>query len=90
MTRRDFLAQGSGGPANYTGRSMLDAHRGMNISGEEYLAAVERRPKALNHAMYIGHSGLRMYVMGRRALTDRATDLLPAVQRALDTLKPRQ
>jgi len=40
----------------------------------EYLAAVERRPKALNHAMYIGHSGLRMYVMGRRALTDRATD----------------
>ena len=40
----------------------------------EYLAAVERRPKALNHAMYIGHSALRMYVMGRRALTDEATD----------------
>jgi len=40
----------------------------------EYLAAVERRPKALNHAMYVGHSALRMYVMGRRALTDEATD----------------
>ncbi len=40
----------------------------------EYMAAVERRPKALNHAMYIGHSGVRMYVMGRRALTDQATD----------------
>jgi N-acyl-D-amino-acid deacylase len=39
----------------------------------EYLAAVERRPKALNHAMYIGHSAVRMYVMGRRAVTDRAT-----------------
>ncbi|MBL8384494.1 MAG: amidohydrolase family protein [Burkholderiales bacterium] len=39
----------------------------------EYLAAVERRPKALNHAMYIGHSAVRMYVMGRRALTDAAT-----------------
>ncbi len=40
----------------------------------EYLAAVERRPKALNHGMYIGHSGLRMYVMGRRALTDKASE----------------
>ncbi|HUA50899.1 MAG TPA: amidohydrolase family protein [Candidatus Sulfotelmatobacter sp.] len=40
----------------------------------EYLAAVERRPKGLNYAMYVGHSALRMYVMGRRALTDEATD----------------
>ena len=40
----------------------------------EYLAAVERRPKGLNYAMYVGHSALRMYVMGRRALTDEAND----------------
>lgn len=40
----------------------------------EYLAAVEKRPKAINYAMYIGHSALRVYVMGRRALTDRATE----------------
>lgn len=40
----------------------------------EYMAAVERRPKALNYAMYIGHSAVRMYVMGRRAVTDKATD----------------
>lgn len=40
----------------------------------EYMAAVERRPKALNHGMYIGHSGVRMYVMGKRALEDKATD----------------
>ncbi len=40
----------------------------------EYLAAVAKRPKALNHGMYIGHSGVRMYVMGRRALTDMAIE----------------
>jgi hemoglobin len=27
-----FLEAGSGGPAQYSGRSMRDAHRGMNIS----------------------------------------------------------
>lgn len=36
-----FLEMGSGGPQNYTGRSMVDAHRGMNITGEEYLAAID-------------------------------------------------
>ncbi len=40
----------------------------------EYSAVVERRLKALTYAMYVGHSALRMYVMGRRALTDAATD----------------
>jgi N-acyl-D-aspartate/D-glutamate deacylase len=39
----------------------------------EYLAAVERAPKALNHGTYIGHSALRMYAMGERALEDSAT-----------------
>ncbi len=39
----------------------------------EYLANVERLPKAINYGSYIGHSALRMYVMGRRALTDIAT-----------------
>ncbi len=37
----DFLESGAGGPAQYSGRSMVDAHRGMNISGEEYLAATD-------------------------------------------------
>ena len=40
----------------------------------EYLAAVDRVPKAINYAAYIGHSALRMYVMGERALTDTATE----------------
>lgn len=38
---RTFLAMGSGGPDNYQGRSMPDAHRGMNISAGEYMAAVD-------------------------------------------------
>jgi N-acyl-D-amino-acid deacylase len=32
----------------------------------EYLANVERLPKGLNYGMYIGHSALRVYAMGRR------------------------
>ncbi|MBV9015849.1 MAG: amidohydrolase family protein [Alphaproteobacteria bacterium] len=40
----------------------------------EYLANVERLPKGLNYGMYIGHSALRMYVMGRRGLEERASE----------------
>ena len=40
----------------------------------EYLATVERLPKAINYGMYIGHSALRMYVMGKRALTEKASE----------------
>ncbi len=40
----------------------------------EYMAAVERRPKALNYGMYIGHSAVRIYVMGKRALSEKATE----------------
>jgi N-acyl-D-amino-acid deacylase len=54
----------------------------------EYLAAVERLPKAINYGMYIGHSALRMYVMGKRALSEKATEedmsrMAAAVQEAL-------
>ena len=38
----------------------------------EYLAAVESFPKAINYAAYIGHSALRMYAMGDRALDQEA------------------
>lgn len=36
-----FLSAGSGGPEQYTGRSMSEAHRGMNISEAEYMAAID-------------------------------------------------
>ena len=40
----------------------------------EYLANVERLPKAINYGMYIGHSALRMYAMGRRGLDEIASE----------------
>jgi len=40
----------------------------------EYLATVDRLPKAINYGAYIGHSALRMYVMGKRALSETATE----------------
>ena len=54
----------------------------------EYLANVDRLPKAINYGAYIGHSALRMYVMGKRALTERATEddlarMAAAVQEAI-------
>lgn len=36
-----FLEAGSGGKAQYTGRTMQAAHRGMNISEAEYMAALD-------------------------------------------------
>lgn len=36
-----FLELGSGGPQRYTGRDMKSAHRGMNISPAEYVAALD-------------------------------------------------
>jgi hemoglobin len=38
---REFFCMGAGGPEAYTGRDMLTAHRGMNISEQEYLAVVD-------------------------------------------------
>lgn len=37
----DFFAAGSGGPDGYTGRSMTEAHRGMQIDDAEYDAAAD-------------------------------------------------
>jgi len=54
----------------------------------EYLATVARLPKAINYGAYIGHSALRMYAMGARALTETATEddlarMVAAVQEAI-------
>lgn len=48
----DFFAAGSGGPDAYRGRSMTEAHRGMEIDGAEYDAAADdilNTMKALNY-----------------------------------------
>lgn len=38
---REFFGAGSGGPEPYTGREMLETHKGMNISEQEYLAVMD-------------------------------------------------
>lgn len=38
---REFFAAGSGGPEKYSGRDMRTAHKGMNISEQEYLAVMD-------------------------------------------------
>jgi hemoglobin len=37
----DQICQASGGPCQYTGKTMLEAHRGMNIEDAEFTALVE-------------------------------------------------
>lgn len=37
----EFFCAGSGGPETYTGRDMLTAHKGMNISEQEFIAVVD-------------------------------------------------
>jgi len=38
---REFFSAGAGGPVTYTGKDMRTAHKGMNISEQEYLAAMD-------------------------------------------------
>ena len=38
---REFFCAGSGGPEIYTGKDMLTAHKGMNVSEQEYLAVTD-------------------------------------------------
>jgi len=41
----------------------------------EFLDTIDRLPKGINYAAYIGHSALRTYVMGERAFTEPASEL---------------
>lgn len=37
----DLVCSGTGGPQEYTGKSMLETHRGMNISDAEFVAVLD-------------------------------------------------
>jgi hemoglobin len=37
----EFFCAGCGGPEAYTGRDLVAAHKGMNISEQEYMAAMD-------------------------------------------------
>lgn len=43
-----FFCMGSGGPQRYEGRDMRAAHSGMNISEQEFIAAIDDIVAALN------------------------------------------
>lgn len=48
-TAAEFFIAGSGGPADaYKGKDMLSAHRHMNISDNEFMAAVDDLMKAMS------------------------------------------
>jgi hemoglobin len=42
------ICEASGGPCKYTGATMIDAHRGMNITDAEFTALVEALVKSLD------------------------------------------
>ena len=37
----EFFCAGSGGPETYSGRDLITAHKGMNISEQEFIAVVD-------------------------------------------------
>ena len=39
----------------------------------EFIRVLERQPKGINYAGYVGHSALRTYAMGERAFSEQAT-----------------
>jgi N-acyl-D-amino-acid deacylase len=50
----------------------------------EYLDAVDRRPKGINYAAYVGHSALRTWAMGERAYSEPAdSDDLALMEKSL-------
>ena len=55
----------------------------------EYLDFVERTPKGINYAGYVGHSALRTWAMGERAFTEDATaeDLAKMVGQVKDSMR---
>ncbi|MGM0537242.1 MAG: truncated hemoglobin [Pseudomonadota bacterium] len=49
---KEFLAAGAGGPVEYTGRSMIETHTGMNVSAAEFVAVVDDIMQAMREMAY--------------------------------------
>jgi hemoglobin len=43
----EFFCAGTGGPETYSGQDMLNTHRGMNISEQEFIAVIDDATAAL-------------------------------------------
>ena len=57
----------------------------------EYLDVIDKLPKGMNYAGYVGHSALRTYVMGERAFDEQASEddlatMVASVQDALSLI----
>ena len=44
----EFICAGTGGPQTYQGKEMLEAHKGMNINEQEYMAVLDDILAGLN------------------------------------------
>ena len=55
----------------------------------EYLEALEKLPKGINYASYVGHSAIRTFVMGERAYSETASedDLKAMEQQVRDAIR---
>jgi len=55
----------------------------------EYLDVIDKLPKGMNYAGYVGHSALRTYIMGERAFGEQASedDLTAMVASVQDAIK---
>lgn len=49
---KEFFAAGSGGPRPYTGKDMPEAHAGMNVSEQEFMAVVDDMMAAMDQLGY--------------------------------------
>jgi hemoglobin len=49
---KEFFTAGSGGPGTYSGRAMPEAHAGMNISAEEFVAVLDDMMQAMTELGY--------------------------------------
>lgn len=48
----NFFCAGAGGPQSYGGRGMVGAHRGMNVSEQEFLAVIDDVMEAMKKNSY--------------------------------------
>jgi hemoglobin len=58
----EFICAGTGGPQTYSGKDMLAAHKGMNISEQEYVAVLDDILDAMN-ANNIGKTEQEEFLM---------------------------
>ena len=83
-SQRDLVVRNLERAEDISGEAMAAGIKWSWDNYRGYLDAVDRLPKAINYAAYIGHSALRTFVMGARAFEEPSSpDDLAAMQREL-------